>query len=176
MIHLMVITLVTQLTSVWLDRPPKPVINKLAVVQVEGFGMRDGREHAILSIDYSLNFEIFDWNTKQVYLFVQADYATSQMRTNQIILFDYVISSGATLNGTNVLCEYPLEDFNRGLKENHVTLSLGWDVMPYIGLVGKLSHLQTIGEYSLKMPGDYVPLKRTRSFIGPQAGKRGDSL
>jgi len=110
---------------------------------------------------------------KQIYLYVQADYATPDTPTNQIILYDYVIHRDTILNGTDILCEYPLEDLDRGLKNNIVAIKLGWDVMPYIGLVGKYSHLQTIGEFSVQLPGDYVPLKRTRAFIGPQQGQRG---
>ena len=74
---------------------------------------------------------------------------------------------------SQVLCEYPLEDLDRGLKNNIVSLKLGWDVMPYVGFVGKYSHLQTIGEFSMQIPGDYVPLQRSRGFMGPQRGQRG---
>ena len=119
-----------------------------------------------------MDFNIFDWNTKQIYVYIQADYSTTERKTNQVVLFDYVIHEGTVLNGSNILAEYPLEDVNRGLKSNRVTLSLGFDVMPYIGNVGKFSHLQTIGEYQVRLPDDYVPLKRTKGFVGPQVGQR----
>jgi signal peptidase complex subunit 3 len=173
MLHVVAITVVTQLTSLKLSPPPLPKLHVLEVAQLEGFAVKDGREHALLSIDYNFDFtDVFDWNTKQVYLFVQADYKTPSTIRNSLILFDYVIHRGQGLTGQNVLCEYPLEDLERGLRNTTVSLSLGWDVMPFIGNVGKYSHLQTIGDFVLDMPGQYVPLKRTRQFMGPQVGMR----
>ncbi|KAI9246872.1 signal peptidase 22kDa subunit [Phascolomyces articulosus] len=93
---------------------------------------------ARLAFDLDADFTpIFNWNTKQVFVTVIAEYETKTHDRNSVVLWDKIISSkeDANLNLRNVPNKYALIDVSRKWSHQQVNLSLHWDVTPYVGLI-----------------------------------------
>lgn len=96
-------------------------------------------ERAVVLFDLEADFsDCFDWNTKQVFVYVIAEYSTPEHSINQATLFDQIIRSGSedkTIKASNA-AEYPLQHItSRGLAENsNVTLKLKYHVMCHSGV------------------------------------------
>ena len=98
---------------------------------------------------------MFNWNVKQLFVYVSASYATKNNGTNEVVVWDRVVNSSAlaNLHVANEFNKYPLVDKRQELRGANVTLSLCWDIMPITGLLKKHSRpfalLQLPSEYCL---------------------------
>lgn len=82
--------------------------------------------------------KVFDWNTKQVFLYLTARYPTPKNADNQVVLWDHIILRGE--NPKVILkdqhTKYYFWDDGNGLKGNsNVTLTLSMNVIPNAGFL-----------------------------------------
>ncbi|KAI8919876.1 signal peptidase 22kDa subunit [Powellomyces hirtus] len=77
------------------------------------------------------------WNTKQLFVYVVAEYATPTHPTNQIVIYDDIITSkdDAEIDLRNQLSEYMASDMSHKLAGINATLSLHWNTMPHVGIL-----------------------------------------
>jgi len=56
---------------------------------------RDKNDLGILKIDLSADLEpLFNWNVKQLFLYLTAEYETKSNKINQVVLWDKIIKRG----------------------------------------------------------------------------------
>jgi hypothetical protein len=109
-------------------------------------------EAAELLLDVDADFtSVFDWNTKQIFVFVVGEFATKEWPFNEVTLYDHIITS---VDEARLVvrrhAEYHLAHIeSRGLGGNgNVTLRLKYHVMTHSGL----THLRDIPEATLSFP------------------------
>ncbi|RWR93721.1 signal peptidase complex subunit 3B [Cinnamomum micranthum f. kanehirae] len=95
----------------------------------------NGNDEVSLKLDISADLQsLFTWNTKQVFVFVAAEYATSQNALNQVSLWDGIIPSREhakfTIQTNN---KYRFIDQGSNLRGKDFNLTLHWHVMPKTG-------------------------------------------
>lgn len=101
----------------------------------------NGRENdlGLLRFDLKADFEdCFDWNVKQLFIYMTADYETPDNKFNQIVLWDHIINRGdfAKVNLKYAPPKYYMWDDGLGLKGNqNVTLSISMNIIPNAGLL-----------------------------------------
>ena len=101
-----------------------------------------GHDQAILSLAIDADLRsVFNWNVKQLFVYVTAEYETQANVLNQVVVWDSVISEPeqAHIKSDLVVNKYSLTDQGFGLRDNEVKLVLNWNVVPATGLL-TLSH------------------------------------
>uniref|UniRef100_A0A674NE26 Signal peptidase complex subunit 3 n=1 Tax=Takifugu rubripes TaxID=31033 RepID=A0A674NE26_TAKRU len=104
---------------------------------------------------------IFDWNVKQLFLYLSAEYTTKSNTLNQVVLWDKIILRGEStvLNMRDMKSKYFFFDDGNGLRANkNITLTLSWNVVPNAGI---LPLVAGNGHVSLPFPDAY---ETTRSY------------
>ncbi|KAL8597039.1 hypothetical protein ACOMHN_055632 [Nucella lapillus] len=99
---------------------------------------------------------LFNWNVKQLFLYLTAEYKTADHKLNQVVLWDKIIMRGenAILNLKNANTKYYFWDYGNGLKANdNVTLSLSWNVIPN---AGGLPKVMGKGRHRIQFPSEYT--------------------
>jgi signal peptidase complex subunit 3 len=78
---------------------------------------------------------VFSWNTKQIFLFLQAEYESEGSTRNQVSLWDRIIErpEDAVLNLPHVRNKYRLIDKGADLRGRAFNLTLTWNVMNKVG-------------------------------------------
>merc|ERR1712154_111625 len=112
------------------------------------------RAELTFSVDIDLRDE-FHWNTKQLFVWLSADYIGKQSKiTHKISLWDTLVrtQSQALFELDTKLPEYKLIDPDLDLRDNQVNFTLNWDIHPWIGLVTRKSSTEP---YSISMPVTY---------------------
>ena len=102
---------------------------------------------------------LFNWNVKQLFLYLSAEYETPKNKVNQVVLWDKIIERGqnATLNYNSMNTKYYFWDDGNGLKNHqNVTLTLAWNIIPN---AGNLPRIAASGSHSFKFPTDYATTK-----------------
>ncbi|KAK8766840.1 hypothetical protein V5799_006382 [Amblyomma americanum] len=100
--------------------------------------------------------QLFNWNVKQLFLYVTAEYETESNALNQVVLWDKIIRRGdnAVLDYKNLNTKYYFWDDGHGLKGNkNVTLTLSWNVIPN---AGSLPNIMGTGMHSFAFPVEYT--------------------
>eukprot|EP00299_Pterocystis_sp_00344_P004732 c16004_g1_i1.p1 GENE.c16004_g1_i1~~c16004_g1_i1.p1 ORF type:complete len:182 (+),score=26.89 c16004_g1_i1:47-547(+) len=95
-------------------------------------------DQANIEFDLSADLStVFNWNTKQLFIMVVAEYQTTQNVRNEVVVWDHIIPSkeDAKFTRTGLKPEYHLRDLGFGLRSNNVTLLLKWNYMPNSGLL-----------------------------------------
>merc|ERR1740117_1150263 len=113
-----------------------------------------GVDRAFIYFDISADLEtVFNWNVKQLFLFVVAEYESTTNKVNQVVIWDKIITEkeNAKLELTNVPNKYYLTDQRDELRNTEITLSLRWDIMPITGVLAE--HQQ--GNYTHTLPSKY---------------------
>ncbi|KAL1546043.1 signal peptidase complex subunit 3B-like [Salvia divinorum] len=95
----------------------------------------DGDDEVSLTLNISANLEsLFTWNTKQVFVFLAAEYGTPKNALNQVSLWDGIIPSKEhakfSFHTTN---KYRFIDQGSNLRGKNFNLTLHWHVMPKTG-------------------------------------------
>jgi len=99
---------------------------------------------------------LFNWNVKQLFLYLTAEYTTKDNKINQVVLWDEIIKRGenAKLTYRNMNPKYYFWDDGHGLRGNdNVTLILSWNVVPN---AGQLLNRQGTGSRRFAMPNHYI--------------------
>lgn len=105
-------------------------------------------------INADLN-DIFNWNVKQLFVYLTAEYETSNNKINQVVLWDKIIRRGenAALDYKDLKAKYYFYDDGHGLRANkNVTLTLSWNVIPNAGTLPKV---KATGSFRLQFPDEY---------------------
>ena len=101
-----------------------------------------GHDQAILSLQIDADLRsVFNWNVKQLFVYVTAEYETDANTLNQVVVWDQIVSepAHAWIRSSSVANKYSLTDQGYGLRGNNVTLVLNWNVVPCTGLL-QLQH------------------------------------
>ncbi|CEG83573.1 hypothetical protein RMATCC62417_17472 [Rhizopus microsporus] len=99
---------------------------------------RKKSEFARLSFDIDADFsELFNWNTKQIFVTVVADYETDKYKRNSVVLWDRIITQKekANLKLKNVGNKYAMVDISQKWNYERANLSIAWDITPHVGLL-----------------------------------------
>lgn len=132
---------------------------KSLVRRMPDYNMPDAKENDLGLVQFNLdaNFEdCFDWNVKQIFVYLTANYKTLDNTVNQVVLWDYVLNRGekSQLSLRNQNPEYYMWDDGFGLKgNNNVTLTLSMNIIPNAGF------LQTASSpvvHTFAFPDSYV--------------------
>jgi signal peptidase complex subunit 3 len=148
----------SSVTTLWL--PATPVVrvlrvNKLKSFRVQKESMRpELQDRAVLSFDLDADLTgVFNWNVKQLFVYVSATYAAPGAAFNEVVIWDAVVqnASAARLRLENVYNKYPLIDRRTDLRGAPVTLALSWDVMPITGVLKRAG----VKKAQVRMPAAY---------------------
>ncbi|NXM08394.1 SPCS3 peptidase, partial [Tyrannus savana] len=102
---------------------------------------------------------IFDWNVKQLFLYLSAEYSTKNNALNQVVLWDKIMLRGDNprLSLKDMKSKYFFFDDGNGLKGNrNITLTLSWNVVPNAGI---LPLVTGSGRVSVPFPDTYETTK-----------------
>ncbi|EES02551.1 probable signal peptidase complex subunit 3 [Sorghum bicolor] len=95
----------------------------------------NGNDKVTLTFNVSANLEsLFTWNTKQVFVFLTAEYENTKNSLNQVSLWDHIIPDKdlAKLQ-LEVKSKYPLIDQGSSLRGKTLQFVLHWHAMPNAG-------------------------------------------
>jgi len=121
---------------------------------------RERNDLGYMTLDLEADFSsLFNWNTKQLFLYLTAEYQTKNNVLNQVVLWDKIIQRGdrpvVQLSGSNM--KYFFWDDGDGLRGNkNVTLTLSWNVIPN---AGQLPLFLGEGSHVLSFPDEYTTSK-----------------
>ncbi|KAL3074954.1 hypothetical protein niasHS_014399 [Heterodera schachtii] len=99
---------------------------------------------------------IFNWNVKQLFVYLTAEYSTMKNVINQVVLWDRIVKR----TDPQVIFEqsihpkyYFLDDGSNLLSHQNVTLTLNWNIVPN---AGRLETVTNNGKFVLKFPSNYI--------------------
>ncbi|KAF7993744.1 hypothetical protein HCN44_010339 [Aphidius gifuensis] len=148
------------LTTVFLDYGTNTTLNtvKVVVKNVPDYSAsREKNDLGFLTFDLQTDLTpLFNWNVKQLFLYLTAEYKTSYNEINQVVLWDKIVLRGdnAVLDFKNMNTKYYFWDDGNGLKGNkNVTLRLSWNIVPNAGLLRSVS---ATGSHTFAFPSDYT--------------------
>lgn len=115
-----------------------PVIRVLKMTELHSLrNYRDKADRATLSFDLDADLSSeFNWNVKQLFVYVMADFKSASNSRNQVVIWDKIVQTkeiAALLQFENEGIKYFLADQFDELRGANVTLSLNWDIMPVCG-------------------------------------------
>ncbi|XP_063050553.1 signal peptidase complex subunit 3-like [Engraulis encrasicolus] len=136
-------------------------VSKVMLKNVDDFtGPRERSDLSFLVFDVSADLRpIFDWNVKQLFLYLSAEYATKNNALNQVVLWDKIVLRGGEtkLKLRESKPEYLFFDDGNGLRSNkNITLTLSWNVVPNAGI---LPLVMGSGHVSIPFPDSYDTYK-----------------
>ncbi|ENN79112.1 signal peptidase complex subunit 3 isoform X1 [Dendroctonus ponderosae] len=134
---------------------------KVLVKNVPDFSAsRDVNDLGFLTFNLKTDLtDIFNWNVKQLFMYLTAEYVTKNNQLNQVVLWDKIILRGenAVLDFKNMNTKYYFWDDGDGLRGNkNITLTLSWNIIPNAGL---LPNIYASGMHSFKFPVEYTSSK-----------------
>nr|XP_044996564.1 signal peptidase complex subunit 3-like [Jaculus jaculus] len=152
-------------TTAFKDRsaPVRLQVSRILLKNVEDFtGPRKRSDLGFLTFHISADLEkTFDWNVKQLFLYLSAEYSTKNNAVNQVVLWDKILLRGDNpkLLLKDLKTKYFFFDDGNGLRGNrNVTLTLSWNVIPNAGI---LPLVTGSGRVSVPFPDAY---EITKSF------------
>ncbi|PSC70612.1 signal peptidase complex subunit 3B [Micractinium conductrix] len=94
------------------------------------------RAHVVLNLTADLRSE-FSWNTKQLFVFVDFEFATRKNARNQMVMWSANVldKEHALIRVPTLRAQYPyaLTDQGFGLRDREFNITVGWNVMPRVG-------------------------------------------
>ncbi|OQR93030.1 signal peptidase complex subunit 3 [Achlya hypogyna] len=135
---------------------PAPVVTTLQLNAVHSLKRyRDRTDKAVLSFDLDADLSsVFNWNTKQLFVYVVAEYTSASNKKNEVVIWDAIVPSkaDAILQRKDEGVKYFLADQHDELRNAVVTMKLKWDVMPVCGRLLQYG----AGEHTFTMPASYM--------------------
>ncbi|XP_037591899.1 signal peptidase complex subunit 3-like [Cebus imitator] len=130
---------------------------RIMLKNVEDFtGPRETSDLGFITFDVTADLENrFDWNVKQLFLYLSAEYSTKNNALNQVVLWDKIVLRGDNpkLLLKDMKTKYFFFDDGNGLKGNrNGTLTLSWNVVPNAGI---LPLVTASGHVSVPFPDTY---------------------
>ncbi|KAM9476659.1 signal peptidase complex subunit 3 [Clarias gariepinus] len=151
------------ITTAFRDRsvPVDVHVSKVLLKNVDDFtGPRERSDLGFVTFDLSVNLlPIFDWNVKELFLYLSAEYSTKSNALNQVVLWDRIVQRGENtkLELKEMKSKYFFFDDGNGLRGNkNVTLTLSWNVVPNAGI---LPLVMGSGHISVPFPESYESTK-----------------
>ncbi|KAK7204031.1 signal peptidase 22kDa subunit [Myxozyma melibiosi] len=95
------------------------------------------QEYASMTFDLDADLSpLFNWNTKQLFVYLAATYPGKQY-ANKVVFWDSIITSkeDAIISLRNTTANYQIYDVTGKFSERTATVSLEWNVQPYVGLL-----------------------------------------
>eukprot|EP00920_Eleutheroschizon_duboscqi_P016006 GHVT01037542.1.p1 GENE.GHVT01037542.1~~GHVT01037542.1.p1 ORF type:complete len:118 (+),score=22.50 GHVT01037542.1:1819-2172(+) len=92
-----------------------------------GFFLRSQGDRANTVFRLSADFSsCFNWNTKQLFVFVMATYSTPRNFRNEVVVWDQIVTDAkdAKIELEEQLNKYPILDDGKGLRGANVKLEL----------------------------------------------------
>ncbi|OVA04997.1 Signal peptidase 22kDa subunit [Macleaya cordata] len=118
------------------NNKPSSVKAHVEVLKVNRFRKQlSGNDEVSLTLNISVDLRsAFTWNTKQVFVFVAAEYETAKNSLNQISLWDHIIQDKDHAKfQTQITTKYLLIDQGSNLRGKNIKLVLHWYIMPKTG-------------------------------------------
>ncbi|EEY54545.1 signal peptidase complex subunit 3, putative [Phytophthora infestans T30-4] len=117
---------------------PAPVVRRLEMTKLHSLrNYRDKADRATLSFDLDADLSsVFNWNVKQLFVYVMADFETASNSRNQVVVWDKIVQTMEAASQLQLQDEgvkYFLADQYDELRGANVTLTLEWDIMPVCG-------------------------------------------
>jgi len=112
-------------------------------------------DQAVVLFDLNADLtSIFNWNTKQLFVYVTAKYQTQQFQTNEVVIWDKLIldKQQAKFNLVAEVNKYLLADRSHGLRGNEVNLTFSWDITPISGML----QIASLGSSRTTFPAEYI--------------------
>ncbi|KAF8302078.1 signal peptidase subunit [Clavulina sp. PMI_390] len=81
---------------------------------------------------------LFNWNTKQLFVYLAAEYTNSKGVSNDVVLWDRIVlrKEDAHLKIAGAKNKYAFRDYSRSFRNaTDVVFSLRYNVMPYVGVL-----------------------------------------
>uniref|UniRef100_A0A023FCI0 Signal peptidase complex subunit 3 n=3 Tax=Triatoma infestans TaxID=30076 RepID=A0A023FCI0_TRIIF len=154
------LTFLCFLSTLFVDYTANSSINtvKVVVKNVPDYSAsREKCDLGFITFDLQANLtNLFNWNVKQLFLYLTAEYSTGNNILSQVVLWDKIILRGenAVLDFKSMNTKYYFWDDGNGLKGNpNVTLTLSWNIIPNAGL---LPSLVANGRHSFSFPSEYT--------------------
>ncbi|GAA6001693.1 signal peptidase complex subunit SPC3 [Rhodotorula paludigena] len=116
------------------------------------------REYAFVKFDLQADLSpLFHWNTKQLFVYLVADYHSDPYPANSVVVWDRIVRSPrhAKLNVQDGKQKYEFKEITNSFRNTSATFSLHYQVQPYVGAL-------TGGEVVRTEPVAFPPV-RTRS-------------
>uniref|UniRef100_A0A3Q1F872 Signal peptidase complex subunit 3 n=1 Tax=Acanthochromis polyacanthus TaxID=80966 RepID=A0A3Q1F872_9TELE len=110
------------ITTAFKDRrvPVDIHVSKVMLKNVDDFtGPRERSDLGFITFDLSADLQpIFDWNVKQLFLYLSAEYSTKSNSLNQVVLWDKIVLRGENtkLNLRDMKSKYFFFDDGNGLR------------------------------------------------------------
>ena len=79
---------------------------------------------------------LFNWNTKQIFIYLTAEYpGKSEGSSNKVTFWDKIITNkeDANLTLTNQRGKYSVWDVEKSFRGRNATVRLEWNIQPYVG-------------------------------------------
>lgn len=105
---------------------------------LRSFGAEYGsaKENARLQFDLSADLSpLFNWNTKQVFVYLTAEYDGANSAENSVTFWDKIVTSkdDARILLRNQRSKYSVWDVEQSFRERPAKLKLEWNVQPWVG-------------------------------------------
>uniref|UniRef100_UPI00358E474A signal peptidase complex subunit 3 n=1 Tax=Myxine glutinosa TaxID=7769 RepID=UPI00358E474A len=124
--------------------PVHIAVGRVSVKNMEDFtGPKGKSDLGFLTFDVQADLHsLFNWNVKQLFLYLTAEYTTENNAINQVVLWDKIVLRGenTTINLKGLRPKYFFFDDGNGLRGNrNVSLWLAWNVVPNAGMLPLLA-------------------------------------
>eukprot|EP00210_Caulerpa_lentillifera_P009263 g8828.t1 len=148
---LFVICAFTTITDVFHKSEPELHLELTKVEQLSRNRKDSDQTKLSMLLDMDLT-SVFSWNTKQLFVFVQAEYETKPNQLNQVVLWDKIIVDKRKAKIKSKLRQkYQFDDDGNHLRDLNFNLTVAWNVMPKVG--GLYTNSKTFSNFL--MPSDY---------------------
>lgn len=98
---------------------------------------RKPKENSKIQFDLETDLTpLFNWNTKQIFIYLTAEYpGKSDDSSNKITYWDKIITDkkDAVLSLKNQRSKYSVWDVEKSFRGREATVKLGWNIQPHIG-------------------------------------------
>lgn len=131
-----------------------PVVHRIRLNKLRALKNVGGRDRAVLTFDVKADLRtVWNWNVKNLFVFVVAEYETSKHNLNQVVIWDKIVQKqeDALIDYSDVYNKYDLKDYGSRLRKANVNLTVHWDIMP---MTGRL-YSEKQGFNSFQLPGKY---------------------
>lgn len=98
---------------------------------------------------------MFNWNVKQLFVYVVAEFESASNARNQVVIWDKIVQTkeaASQLQFQDEGVKYFLADQHDELRGANVTLNLEWDIMP---VCGRLFVHTSDTKSNFELPGKY---------------------
>lgn len=118
-----------------------------------------GNDEALMGLSINADLSpLFSWNTKQVFVYVSAEYMSTTNQLNQVSLWDRIIQHGENpmIQLPYVRSKYKLVDQGHTLRGSAINLTLQWNTVPFSGRLRFGKHVFP----NQRLPSNYTRLPK----------------